>query len=187
MKQFGVSKVQLKSQQRGRPKVFNPSRTKEVLNQRNTIQQSQPAQGYGGHNARLGMRQNNVYAAPPPPAPTYVADQQNLGPRRRGAVKQRKLQYDRSQAIRNRAVQAQNVESIITELSQVFSKVATLVSEQGELVTRIDDNLDVANQEITAGETELLKYYNNLSKERQLIVKILIVVLVLALFFVFFY
>mmetsp|Transcript_12019 Transcript_12019/g.15661 ORF Transcript_12019/g.15661 Transcript_12019/m.15661 type:complete len:385 (+) Transcript_12019:148-1302(+) len=228
MKEFGVSKVQLKTQQRGRPNIFNPSRSQHLSKHGHDQLIHNPhasttkiESGATSHSQFKPQQRKEFFAPPPPPAPTYFSNQ-NLGTRRRtGGISSpnnsdvqyvsqyqqynpyqdqsgaqdddkynkpaRKLQYDRSQNIKNRAVQAQHVESVITELSQVFSKVATLVSEQGELVTRIDDNLDVASTEIQAGQSELLKYYNTLSKERGLILKILAVVLAIALLFVLIY
>lgn len=197
VKQFGVSKAQLSTQAKGRPHLFNPSKAKHLNPQ--------------GKSQKLFQKPKPQFqpARPPPPGPSSVARRRNIqSPLGAGFPSQhhpdpfqqddeyedkynksrgRKLQYDRSQNIQNRAVQAQHVEGIITELSQVFGKVATLVTEQGELVSRIDDNLDIANKEIQAGQSELLKYYNNLSKERALILKILAAVFAVMLLFIFVY
>jgi hypothetical protein len=88
-------------------------------------------------------------------------------------------------AQRRRAVDMQNVESTISELSQMFGKVASLVAEQGEVVNRIDDDMDVAGLNVQAGQNELLKYYSNLSGERQLIIKLLLVTCCLGAFFIY--
>ncbi|KAJ4830360.1 hypothetical protein Tsubulata_051573 [Turnera subulata] len=42
----------------------------------------------------------------------------------------------------SRAVALHNVESTITELSGIFTHLATMVAQQGELAIKIDDNMD---------------------------------------------
>ncbi|KAJ4822408.1 Syntaxin-31 [Turnera subulata] len=42
----------------------------------------------------------------------------------------------------SRAVALHNVESTITEVSGIFTHLATMVAQQGELAIRIDDNMD---------------------------------------------
>lgn len=91
--------------------------------------------------------------------------------------------YDRSHKQARRAVHVKQAESLISELSTMLGEVATMVVEQGEDVELIDSNLEESTRQITIGNTELLKYYNNLSKERQLILKILAVVLFLGILF----
>mmetsp|Transcript_7071 Transcript_7071/g.13069 ORF Transcript_7071/g.13069 Transcript_7071/m.13069 type:complete len:414 (+) Transcript_7071:95-1336(+) len=86
---------------------------------------------------------------------------------------------------RRKALEMQNVESMMSDLSQMFARVGTLVAEQGEEVDRIDDNLVTAGVDIQAGQNELLKYYNNMSQERALIIKILLVTLFLGMFFIY--
>lgn len=44
----------------------------------------------------------------------------------------------------NRLHEANQVESTIAELSGMFSKMANLVAEQGDVVARIDDDMDLA-------------------------------------------
>ncbi|KAK9274268.1 hypothetical protein L1049_019082 [Liquidambar formosana] len=44
--------------------------------------------------------------------------------------------------MQSRAEALQNVESTIHELSNIFNQLATLVSQQGELAIRIDENMD---------------------------------------------
>mmetsp|Transcript_8794 Transcript_8794/g.14266 ORF Transcript_8794/g.14266 Transcript_8794/m.14266 type:complete len:373 (-) Transcript_8794:1295-2413(-) len=94
-------------------------------------------------------------------------------------------QYDRSSyAQRRKAIEMQHVEGMITEVSQMFGKMATLVAEQGEIVDRIDDNIVTSHVEVKAGQSELLKYYQNLSSERALILKIFATVICLGTFFI---
>ena len=50
--------------------------------------------------------------------------------------------------------------------------MATLVHEQGETVTNIYDDVDDSLTHVQSGQSELLKYYNTISKDRQLIIKL---------------
>uniref|UniRef100_A0A914XSC5 E3 ubiquitin-protein ligase hrd-1 n=1 Tax=Panagrolaimus superbus TaxID=310955 RepID=A0A914XSC5_9BILA len=65
----------------------------------------------------------------------------------------------------------ENIESSITQLGQIFSQLAHLVQEQGEMITRIDSNVEATSMNVEAAHTELLRYFNNISKNRWLIIK----------------
>jgi hypothetical protein len=67
------------------------------------------------------------------------------------------------------------VESTIVELGTVFTQVAGLVAEQGELIERIDSDLDSASANVEAGHTELGKYFESVKKNRGLIIRLLLV------------
>ncbi|KAI6207196.1 T-SNARE coiled-coil-like proteiny domain-containing protein [Aphelenchoides fujianensis] len=66
----------------------------------------------------------------------------------------------------------QQIESSISELGQIFSQLSMLVAEQGETITRIDSNL--------------LRYFNNISKNRWLMLKVFGVLMAFFVFFVVF-
>ncbi|TMW69442.1 hypothetical protein Poli38472_001598 [Pythium oligandrum] len=78
------------------------------------------------------------------------------------------------------------IESHIVELGQQFGRLSTLIHEQGDLVQRIDDNIDDTVGNIHAGENELLKYYSSLSNNRMLALKISAILFLFLLFFMFF-
>jgi len=78
------------------------------------------------------------------------------------------------------------VESTITELGGIFSQLATMVQEQGELAVRIDENVEDTLSNVEAGQGELLKYLDRISGNRWLILKVLGVVLFFLLIFVLF-
>jgi syntaxin 5 len=71
-----------------------------------------------------------------------------------------------------RADAVRQVESTIVELGQIFNQLATMVSEQGELVERIDANVDETVSNMDAGQNQLLQYYNSISGNRALILKV---------------
>lgn len=71
-----------------------------------------------------------------------------------------------------RADAVRQVESTIVELGQIFDQLATMVSEQGELVERIDANVDDTVTNMTAGQNQLILYYNSISGNRALALKV---------------
>ena len=96
-------------------------------------------------------------------------------------------QQSQAQVARHRMHGMAQVEKQIAEMGSMFSKMATLVAEQGETVERIDDNMDESLTNVQSGQNELLKYLNSISGNRWLIGKIFVVLLVFAtLFMVFF-
>lgn len=77
-----------------------------------------------------------------------------------------------------RADAVRQVESTIVELGQIFNQLATMVSEQGELVERIDANVDDTVTHMNAGQNQLMIYYNSIAGNRALILKVFAVLLV---------
>mmetsp|Transcript_8378 Transcript_8378/g.18002 ORF Transcript_8378/g.18002 Transcript_8378/m.18002 type:complete len:350 (+) Transcript_8378:73-1122(+) len=71
-----------------------------------------------------------------------------------------------------RADAVRQVESTVAELGQIFNQLAAMVSEQGELVERIDANVDETLLNIEEGRGQLMRYYNSISSNRGLVLKI---------------
>ncbi|XP_011084926.1 syntaxin-31 isoform X2 [Sesamum indicum] len=67
---------------------------------------------------------------------------------------------------RGRTVALQSVESTISELSGIFTHLATMVAHQGELAIRIDDNMDESLANVEGASNALLKYLNRISSNR---------------------
>ncbi|KJH43872.1 SNARE domain protein [Dictyocaulus viviparus] len=80
----------------------------------------------------------------------------------------------------------ETIESSISELGQIFAQLANLVSEQGEMITRIDSNVEDVAINIDAAHTELVKYFHNISKNRWLMIKVFGVLMVFFIIFVLF-
>ncbi|XP_073284744.1 LOW QUALITY PROTEIN: syntaxin-31-like [Primulina huaijiensis] len=80
----------------------------------------------------------------------------------------------------------QNVESTISELSGIFTHLATMVAHQGELAIRIDDNMDESLANVEGASNALLKYLNKISSNRWLLIKLfLVIILFMTIFIVF--
>lgn len=86
----------------------------------------------------------------------------------------------------SRAVALQNVESTITELSGVFTYLATMVAEQGELAIRIDDNVDESLANVEGASNALLKHLSKISSKRWLLIKIFAILIIFLLVFILF-
>jgi len=61
-----------------------------------------------------------------------------------------------------------------------------MVSEQGELAIRIDENVDDTLANVDNAQTQLLKYLNSVSSNRWLILKIFAVLISFFSFFIIF-
>ena len=58
----------------------------------------------------------------------------------------------------NRVNEVQQAESQIAELTGMFTKMTGMIAAQGEVVARIDDDMDETRVNTEAGQSELLKY-----------------------------
>jgi len=63
-------------------------------------------------------------------------------------------------------------------------RLAQLVSEQGEQITRIDDNVVDVVDNVNAAQSELLKYWNRVQGNRWLVAKLFGVLMVFFLLWV---
>ncbi|CAG98586.1 t-SNARE syntaxin [Kluyveromyces lactis] len=89
---------------------------------------------------------------------------------------QRYLQ-ERSNAI-------ETIESTIQEVGNLFQQLAHMVQEQGETIQRIDDNVGDIEMNIHGAQRELLKYFDNISNNRWMAVKIFAIIFVFFLLWV---
>ena len=85
--------------------------------------------------------------------------------------------------LESRASDVAVLERHITELSSMFSRLASVVMEQGSLVDRIEDNLETSLANVGAGTAQLTRYWERVSSNRTLIMKVFAV---LVLFFILF-
>ncbi|KAG0251491.1 cis-Golgi t-SNARE syntaxin [Actinomortierella ambigua] len=90
---------------------------------------------------------------------------------------QTQLQDSGNQYIESRATAIESIESTLQELGGIFQQLAQMVSEQREMVQRIDANTEDIEANVTGAQNELLKYYNYVSSNRWLLVKVFAVVI----------
>lgn len=139
--------------------------------------------------------------APPPwangPAASSSSSSSQLFPSKQGDGESSPLLHQRQQQqqqmvplqdtyMESRAEALHNVESTIHELSNIFTQLATMVSQQGEIAIRIDQNMDDTLANVEGAQTQLARYLSSISSNRWLMIKIFFVLVAFLLIFLFF-
>ncbi|KAF8117681.1 hypothetical protein N665_0008s0037 [Sinapis alba] len=88
--------------------------------------------------------------------------------------------------MQSRAEALHNVESTIHELSSIFTQLATMVSQQGEIAIRIDQNMEDTLANVEGAQSQLARYLNSISSNRWLMIKIFFVLIAFLMVFLFF-
>jgi syntaxin 5 len=86
--------------------------------------------------------------------------------------------------LRDRANAMQTVEQTIIELGGMFQQLATMIKEQDEAIQRIDSNIDDVDVNINEAHSELLKYFQSVTSNRWLMIKIFLVLIVFFVVFI---
>ncbi|KAM3378775.1 syntaxin-32 [Capsicum galapagoense] len=166
-----------------RRQIFSSSATKEASN---PFMRQRP----------LASRNTASTSASPPPWANDSASSSQLFPRKQGDGDTQPLLQEQQQQqqivplqdsyMQSRAEALQNVESTIHELGSIFNQLATLVSQQGEVAIRIDENMDDTLANVEGAQGALLKYLNSISSNRWLMIKIFFVLIFFLMIFLFF-
>lgn len=83
---------------------------------------------------------------------------------------------------RGEAIEA--IERTISELGGIFGQLATMVSEQSEMIQRIDANTEDVVDNVQGAQRELLKYWSRVSGNRWLVAKMMGVLMIFFLLWV---
>lgn len=83
----------------------------------------------------------------------------------------------RSQAI-------ESIEATIAELGQIYQNFAQVLAGQREMVQRIDDNIMDMQVNVEGAHNQLLKYYQSISSNRMLMLKMFAVLIVFFMAFI---
>lgn len=145
----------------------------------------------------LAARSAASTSTPSPPPWANGSESSQLFPSKQGdAEAQPLLQQQRQQQqqmvplqdsyMQSRAEALHNVESTIHELGNIFTQLATMVSQQGEIAIRIDENMDESLANVEGAQTQLVRYLNSISSNRWLMIKIFFVLIVFLMIFLFF-
>ncbi|KAF7152844.1 hypothetical protein RHSIM_Rhsim01G0091400 [Rhododendron simsii] len=174
----------------------------------------------------LASRSAASTSASPPPWANESASQSQLFPRKQADGESQPLlqqqQHQQQQQMvplqdsymQSRAEALHNVESTIHELSNIFTQLATMVSQQGELAirfvhrcllhichtlvlsmpssldnfmgARIDENMDDTLANVEGAQGQLVRYLNSISSNRWLMIKIFFVLMAFLMIFLFF-
>lgn len=84
--------------------------------------------------------------------------------------------------LEGRSVALQGIEATINELGTIYQQLATMISEQGETVQRIDMNIENMHYNIERGQSELTKYLRSISSNRWLMIKLFAILIVFIIF-----
>ncbi|KAF3903333.1 Syntaxin-5 [Arthrobotrys entomopaga] len=76
------------------------------------------------------------------------------------------------------------IESTISELGGIFAQLAEMVSQQTEMIQRIDANTEDVVSNVSGAQRELLKYWGRVSSNRWLVVKMFGVLMIFFLLWV---
>ena len=98
--------------------------------------------------------------------------------------------------LHERAQAVQDLEAHMTDLGSIFERLSTMITEQGEMIDRLDDNLDAAEVNVNMGYQEIVKYGQNVYEmdkdlmssfsNRSLIMKLFGVLIFFIIFFLIF-
>lgn len=84
--------------------------------------------------------------------------------------------------LESRSAALQGIEATINELGTIYQQLASMISEQGEVVQRIDMNIEEMQFNIEKGQNELMKYLKNMSSNRWLMIKIFAILIIFIVF-----
>ena len=86
----------------------------------------------------------------------------------------------------SRATAMESIESTIHELGSMYTRLTSLVAQQEEVIVRINSSLDDTSVNMERGHQELLKYFDGISGNRMLILKVFAILIAFLVFFMIF-
>jgi len=136
----------------------------------------------GSRSSSLSRRQNNspLYRPLPQEEPQTSENTEVVI-----QMPQQTLLHDRH--IQSRADAVLSIERTIVELQGIFQQLAHLVAEQGEIIQRIDNNMEDTVANVEGAQAQLMKYLSGLKNNRMLIVKLFLVLIVFIIIFIVFF
>ena len=69
------------------------------------------------------------------------------------------------------------MESTLQELGGIFQQLAQMVAEQRDTVQRIEANAEDIELNINEAQSQLLRYYRNISSDRWLMIKVFLTII----------
>ncbi|KAI3754269.1 hypothetical protein L1987_54049 [Smallanthus sonchifolius] len=144
----------------------------------------------------LASKSSTSSSNSPPPWANDSSSSSPLFPRKQADTESQPLIQQQNQQqqmvplqdsyMQSRAEALHNVESTIHELGNIFTQLATMVSQQGELAIRIDENMEDTLANVDGAQGQLMRYLNSISSNRWLMIKIFFVLIVFLMIFLFF-
>jgi len=126
--------------------------------------------GYGGSKANAsyytgstGMRQRRNVAAS-----STTQDQQAQS----GQIQEQLQIRQQERQSQQRLQEARQAEKSLAELGAVFGKMSTLISQQSEVIDKVEDDVEAALFDVSAGQQEIQTLYSIKKGNRGLIIKV---------------
>ncbi|CAM8894551.1 unnamed protein product [Rhodiola kirilowii] len=142
----------------------------------------------------LAGRSNSSASASPSPPPWANGESSSSSrgfPKKQTNVESQPLLQQQMVSLQDtymhsRTEALQSVESTIHELGHIFTQLATMVSQQGELAIRIDENMGDTLANVEGAQGQLMRYLTSISSNRWLMIKIFAILVVFLMIFLFF-
>ncbi|EXF81688.1 SNARE domain-containing protein [Colletotrichum scovillei] len=125
-----------------------------------------------------------LYGTPQRGTPSPGADLLSLNPPGDQQLLMMEEAQPQNTYIQERGAAIESIESTIAELGSIFGQLATMVSEQSEMIQRIDANTEDVVDNVQGAQRELLKYWGRVSSNRWLIAKMFGVLMIFFLLWV---
>lgn len=122
-------------------------------------------------HAQQPMQQNAspLYGTPNRATPSPGADLLSLNPPGDQQLMMMEEAQPQNTYIQQRGEAIEAIEKTIGELGSIFGQLATMVSEQSEMIQRIDANTEDVVDNVQGAQRELMKYWGRVSSNRWLI------------------
>jgi hypothetical protein len=89
---------------------------------------------------------------------------------------------ERKRQTQQRLDEARQAESTLSQVATLYSKMSTLITQQGETLEKIEDDVECALVDVSAGQEELTKLYSIKKGNRPLIIKIYAILIFFIIF-----
>jgi len=99
---------------------------------------------------------------------------------------EQQVAIEEDQYLASRQAAVQQIEATLGEISQMYARLSAILSKQEEDLTIIDNETDLSLARVDDGHKQLLKYFESISSEKMLILKVFAVLIIFLVFFVVF-
>ncbi|KAK4215860.1 D-galacturonate reductase [Rhypophila decipiens] len=145
-------------------------RTKNIQASRSRTEAFVSSVGQHAH-ASLQQSASPLYGTPARGTPSPAADLISLNPMGDQQLQLQMMEEGQNTYIQQRGQAIEAIESTINELGSIFGQLAAMVSEQSEMIERIDANTEDVVDNVEGAQKELLKYWSRVSGNRWLLAK----------------
>lgn len=140
-----------------------------------TNRQNMPAPLNGGNGALSNLGENPYLLADEPGPDIANGGLLSIPDQTRQLLL---MEEQSSEYLQQRNSAVETIEATINEVGNLFQQLATMVTEQGETIQRIDQNVEDIDMNISGAQRELLKYYAHILNNRWFFLKIFGVLLI---------